>query len=399
MRRKLTVIDLFAGAGGLSSSLEAVGWRTVAAADSDDNAIETLRKNQAQGHLKGARITHADVREISGADLRPKNAARGWRPDLLVGGPPCQPFSSAGRMRAFDDPRGRLFHDFVRLADDLKPRFILFENVAGLVTAKTSDGKAGGVLRRIQHRFEEIGYACRFDLLNAADYGAPQRRVRLYMIASRREHLPEFPVPTHSRNPSFTSAPWVTLGQFLISQPDPEDADVVRPPLSRAASLAQLAPGTGLRSNGIVEANRPSGHWGYRQDCFVADLTLPARTIRAASTPDWLRFPNGDMRRLTWRECANLQGFPADWEFVGQTASRFRQIGNAVQGHIGRAIGDTLHKAAQSESRARPESAAWPACFHKRVRYTNMEEIVNGAHRRAARLERTNAVGDTATLV
>lgn len=387
-----TVVDLFAGAGGLSLSLEASGWESVAAVDIDRDAIGTLRLNQERGHLRGTRIVHADLRDVSARDLRPSAAEQSWRPDMLAGGPPCQPFSSAGRMQALKDPRGRLFHDFVRLASELRPRFILFENVSGLVTAKTPDGRVGGVLRRIQHAFEDIGYACRFELLNAADYGAPQRRVRLYMIASRGERIPEFPRATHSRDASSGLLPWQTLRDFLRGFPAPESSDIVRPNPRRAKELARLVPGTGLRAGGIVEANRPSGHWGYRQDCFVADTALPSRTIRAASTPDWLQL-RGGMRRLTWRECAGLQGFPSDWEFVGTIAARFRQIGNAVQGNIGRAIGAALYEAATSSvARARPNSPEWPAAFHKRVRYTAMEEVVNGAHRRAAARERTDAV-------
>lgn len=394
--RTLNAIDLFAGAGGLSWSLEAAGWQTTAATDFDRDAIETLCLNQRGGrYLRGTSIIHADVHELSGKDLRPSGAPNGWRPDLLAGGPPCQPFSSAGRMLGYEDPRGRLFHQFVRLAAELKPRFVLFENVSGLVTAKGPDGSIGGILKRIQSEFEEIGYACRFELLNAADFGAPQRRVRLYMIASHAERLPSFPVPTHSREKSSDRAEWVSLREFLRSHPKPDPAEVVRPNRRRAGELAKLTPGTGLRSGGIVEANRPSGHWGYRQDCFIADPSVPGRTIRAASTPDWLRERGGHLRRLTWRECAGLQGFPLDWRFAGAAASRFRQIGNAVQGQIGSALAAALYAAARECVSAQPTSAAWPPSFHKRVRYTVMEHEVNGAHRRAAKERVNGALSET----
>jgi len=379
----LTVVDLFAGAGGLSSSLEAEGWKTLAAVDNDPDAIMTLRANQARGWLKGARVIQADVRDLTGRDL----VEGGTRLDLLTGGPPCQPFSSAGLMRAVKDPRGTLFRDFVRIAKDLSPRFILFENVAGLVTAKTPDGKAGGVLSLIQMNFENIGYACRFELLNAADFGAAQRRVRLYMIAAKQETIPEFPSQTHDRLGAEGRRPWRTLKELLDELPAPDPSDVVYPSESRLADLLALKPGTGLRSTGIVEANRPSGHWGYRQDCFVADLELPSRTIRAASTPDWVRCSDGKLRRLTWKECAALQGFSQGWEFFGTKAALFRQIGNAVQGEVGRALARRLAVSANSLCRANPRSAPWPAAFHRRVRYTDMEEQTNGAHRRAARRE------------
>lgn len=385
-RKKLTAIDLFCGAGGLTAALSEAGWTTVAAVDADEDCIKTLQANQSRGKLKGAKLIHADIATLSADDLRPARCGKNWRPDLLAGGPPCQPFSSAGLMQGLNDPRGELFTHFVRLANELKPRFILFENVQGLVTAKDKDGHVGGVLLQIQRSFESIGYACRFDLLNAADYGAPQRRVRLYMVASYREALPHFPLPTHGRD-GFPAA-WLTLGNFLKELPRASPKDIIRPTPAKELELSQLTPGTGLRSSGIVEANRPSGHWGYRQDSFLADMAMPARTIRAASTPDWIRRGrNGKLRRLTWRECAALQGFPSDWEFVGGNTSRFRQIGNAVQGHIGAVLALHLRAAALRQQNALPQSAQWPPSFGKRVRYTAMEDRVNGEHRRVARGE------------
>lgn len=398
--RRPAVIDLFSGAGGLSAGLEAAGWQSVAAVDHDPHCLRTLESTRAAGvpvaerpghaHLDSSRLMLADVADLCARDLRPAGAPRSWRPDLLAGGPPCQPFSSAGRQGGVEDPRGRLFLDFVRLADELRPRYVLFENVRGLLTAKTPDGRPGGVLEVIQRSFEEIGHACRFGVLNAADYGAPQRRVRLFMVASCDRPLPELPEPTHARDPESETLigdrrkPWVPLAQFLALQPEPDPADVVRPKGRRAEELADVPPGKGLRTGGTVEANRPGGHWGYRQDCFVADPELPARTVRAASTPDWLRLED-DMRRLTWRECAGLQGFPAGWRFEGTAAARFRQIGNAVQGDVARALGEALLDAWRRGGRARPVSPPWPHEFHRRVRYTEMEQRVNGAHRAAAR--------------
>jgi DNA (cytosine-5)-methyltransferase 1 len=398
-----TVVDLFCGAGGLSTALERAGWQTVSAADSDSNCIATLQLNKNarlpidnQGgrvYLESTRLIQEDVRFLSAAELRPTSTSKRWRPDLLVGGPPCQPFSTAGKMRSTADPRGRLFLEFVRLADELRPRFVLFENVAGIVTARSLKGGPGAVLKHLQRSFEEIGFACRFSLLNAADYGAPQRRVRLYMIAARAEALPDFPLPSHDRSANLTQrASWVTLRDFLATQALPMPEDVVAPTERRRNELANLTPGTGLRSGGIVEGNRPGGHWGYRQDCFLADPERPARTIRAASTPDWLRLEDGELRRLTWRECAGLQGFPEGWDFSGPISSKFRQIGNAVQGHVAYAIGEHLLEAAATRRRAKPTSPPWPPSFQRRVRYTASEELVNGEHRARARERKLQGV-------
>lgn len=392
-----TLIDLFAGAGGMSCAFERSGFETVSAIDKDADCVATLRATQqarvrisksGRRYLDGSRLLEADISDIRRADLVPVGAGTDWRPDLLAGGPPCQPFSSAGSGLALDDPRGQLFTHFVRLAHELRPRIVLFENVAGLVTAKSRDGGPGGVLRLIQRRFEEAGYACRFELLNAADFGAPQRRVRLYMIATCDQALPEFPVGTHAACGAGGRRLWMSLRRCLKSLPEPSPLDIVRPKGRRTAELSALTPGTGLKSTGIVEANRPSGHWGYRQDCFLADLNSPSRTIRAASTPDWIQSPDG-LRQLTWRECAALQGFPKGWVFQGGHTSRFRQIGNAVQGHIGEALAQVLRRALHRAEVEHPTSAPWPPSFHKRVRYTAMEARVNGGHREAARALRS----------
>ena len=117
-----TVIDLFAGAGGLSQSLEASGWVSVAAVEIDRDAIETLRLNQSRGLLRRTRLVHADIRDIHGEDVRPSGAPSNWRPDLLAGGPPCQPFSSAGFNENFTTARRTIglpgqrwfFNDFPR---------------------------------------------------------------------------------------------------------------------------------------------------------------------------------------------------------------------------------------------------------------------------------------------
>lgn len=389
----LQAVDLFCGAGGLTAGLERAGFHTVAAIDQDRDCIATLEATRAaripsapgRTHLDGTRVLQADVADLCGSDLRPPHAPTDWQPALLAGGPPCQPFSSAGRQRGVEDPRGRLFLHFVRLAAELQPPFVLFENVRGLLTAKTPDGRPGGVLELVQRSFEEVGYACRFALVNAADHGAAQRRVRLFMLAAHGRRLPEFPAPTHAREPDDTlldvRKPWTTLAEFLADRPEPDPRDVVRPPPSRRDALAALRPGQGLRSGGIVEANRPGGHWGYRQDCFLADPRMPARTVRAASTPDWIRLPDDSLRRLTWRECAALQGFPDGWDFQGTAASRFRQIGNAVQGDVAFALGRSLAAAAADTRPRRPRSAPWSDDLLRRVRYTAMEQRVNGTVR------------------
>jgi DNA (cytosine-5)-methyltransferase 1 len=392
-----TVVSLFTGAGGLDIGLEQAGFRTISAVDNEPDCVRTLLLNQEAGirrenqgaYLEGTRIIQAGVETLDPADLKPPSVGPEWNPDLMAGGPPCQPFSSSGKMLSVGDPRGRLFEHFVRLAEGLKPRLILFENVRGLVTARGPRGEPGEVLQMVREAFEAIGYGTTFALLNAADFGCPQRRVRCFMMATRNTCLPEFPEPTHSEFPNRNlfdqSRRWVSLGEFLASLPAPPDEDMVRPTSRLAAQLAEVAAGSGLKSAGAREATRPGGHWGYRQGTFIADLAQPARTVTGSASQDWVRLPDSSLRRLTLRECAGLQGFPPAWEFAGPIASQFRQVGNAVPSIFGRVLGRSLIAALEGGRRPRPTSAPLPRDFAAAINYTKREHARNGESRRVAR--------------
>ncbi len=402
--RAFTAVSLFTGAGGLDVGLEQAGFRTVGAVDFEADCVATLGLNQRaavpvdvrRNYLGGAVILAADVETVGPEQLRPAGHGRSWVPDLMAGGPPCQPFSSSGKMRSVEDPRGKLFEHFVRLAAGLRPKLILFENVRGLVTARGPSGEPGEVLRMVKGAFEGIGYATTFALLNAADYGAAQRRARCFMMATRCTALPLFPEPTHAEAPGggLFDAPssWVTLGQFLATLPAPAPEEIVRPSPALAIRLANVPDGSGLKSAGAREATRPGGHWGYRQGTFIADLNLPARTITASASQDWVRLPDGSLRRLTLRECAALQGFPREWQFAGPLASRFRQVGNAVPTVFGKALGEALLAVLSGRERPKPSSAPLPRDFLAAMEYTRREHARNGGSRRAA-LERSRSRG------
>jgi len=383
-------ISLFTGAGGLDIGLEQAGFRTITAVDSEPDCIRSVRENQHAGpYFNQTAVLLSEVERIEPAELRPDPAPPGWVPDLLTGGPPCQPFSSSGKMLSVGDPRGRLFEHFVRLAAGLKPKLILFENVRGIVTARGPKGDPGEVLHLVKSEFERIGYATNFTLLNAADYGCPQRRVRCFMVATRCTGLPEFPEPTHSERPGgglfAVEKPWVTLGEFLATRPAPSPEEIVRPTPNLQCQLRDIAPGSGLKSAGAREATRPGGHWGYRQGTFIADSACPARTVTGSASQDWIRLQDGSLRRLTLQECAGLQGFPTGWRFVGSQASRFKQVGNAVPTIFGRVIGRALIAALRGGESPKPASAPLPEVMRSAIRYTQREEARNGESRTAVR--------------
>lgn len=387
-----TVVSLFSGAGGLDVGLERAGWETVVAVDLDPAAVRTMRASQearigisgmpGRRHFASTKILEADVCELRASDLRPPGSKPTWRPSLLAGGPPCQPWSSAGLQLGFNDSRGLLIGQMIRLADELRPRYVLMENVRGLLTAVGPKGQHGEAIRMIHSEWRNLGYAVSWATMNAADYGAAQRRVRLVMIATADHELPSFPEPTHAENGQKGRGKWISLGELLGGLPKPDRSDIVEPSGMRTKELLALKPGTGIRTGGTVEHQRPGGHWGYRQDCFLADLSLPSRTIRAAGTPDWVR-PNGKtMRRLTWGECAALQGFPAEWCFSGQRDAKFRLIGNAVQTNVAEALGNAIMEGLRrGVSYAPPESPKWPEYFDRRIRGAAADHRANAATR------------------
>lgn len=400
----LRFVSLFSGAGGFDLGLEWAGWNCEFVSDIDSAAIETLQANQGKrtggiAALAHARIAQADIRELTGRRVLSITGGRKGQIDLLAGGPPCQTFSSAGHQRGFDDPRGRLFEDYVRIAGELDPRWLLFENVRGLLTARGADGVPGSALHHIRTALARAGWVTKAELLNAADYGAAQRRVRLVMIGYRAGDEPPFPAPTHADGESIFQKPWLTLGQCIAGLRALEKSEIIRPSESLARELAHIRPGSGIKSPGKSEATRPGGHWGYKQGAFIADLNRPARTVTAGGQQDWVVDPCFGLRRLSPRECAAIQSFPACWKFAGARSDQYRLIGNAVPPKLARQLGHALADYARGSSKQSTNSSAGanviplPRTLEAAIAYTIREEARNGASRRAAQPKRRSQLG------
>ena len=382
-RGDLNCVSLFSGAGGLDIGFERAGFRTVAMNELEKAFVQTLKKNantpKADGRIyfEGANVLEGDIRSLRGSDL-----SRGRKVHCVIGGPPCQAFSSAGKQRSVLDQRGQLVDEFCRVVDEVSPPVFLFENVRGLVTARDEKGRPGGVVERIFDKLQDLGYSCRAQLLNAADYGAYQRRVRCFIIGVRNGSAPLFPNPSHDDGDnSLLSRPHKTLGEFLRTSADRDRSRYSYPSDRLRAALADLPGGSGLKSGGVSEPTRPGGHWGYRQGTFIADLTKPARTVTGSASQDLIRW-EGELRRLTLLEVKRLQGFPDDWEICGTDAQIFKQIGNAVPTVFGELLGNALREYLSEEHSTPPERKELPPAFRKYIEYTITDHARNKSARR-----------------
>lgn len=381
-RTEPLAISLFTGAGGLDIGMERSGFKVLSTLEIDSVFCETLKTNQNIGHnvkgyqgrkhLEGTKIICKDIRNVDYDELGNKSL----NIDCIFGGPPCQTFSSAGKMGSVFDDRGRLYLDFVNVVGYFKPKTFLLENVRGLVTARGRNWEPGEVLRQIVSDFENIGYSCRVSLLNSADYGAPQRRVRCFILGSRGGEAPQFPEPTHKNK-------WISLGNFLKANEDHDKRNWVEPTPEMERKIRKLPEGTGLRSPGIKEPTRPGGHWGYKQGGFIADMKLPSRTISGSTSQDWIRTIDGELRRLTLKEVTGIQCFPAGWQFCGSKAQKFKQVGNAVPTVFGEAIGKSLINHIQKfDSTMSPVRIELPKEIEGYMKYTKREQSRNGEARK-----------------
>ena len=381
-------ISLFSGAGGLDHGFERAGWKRLLASDIDKDAAATLRLNTKQADQMS--ILEGDIREQNATDLlaRAGGVSRG-EITAIVGGPPCQSWSSAGHQLGMADDRGRLFFDFIKLANHLDPRFIVMENVRGLLTARGPDGKPGSALALIREDLRKEGWQTSVSVLNAADFGVPQRRVRLFIIAYRNGDNFRLPEPTHSKSPEVGKRNWVSMRKCLSSIRTLSDDEIIRPTGKLAADLVGIRPGSGVKSPGKAETTRPGGHWGYKQGAFVADMSLPARTVTASTAQDWIIDAQRGLRRLCPRECAAIQTFPSKWKWSGGRASIYRQIGNAVPPRLAEKIATALAASASTEvprnklNRVVELEPLAPE-LQGAIKYTMKEEARNGSSRRSA---------------
>lgn len=326
-KNPIKMLSLFSGGGGLDIAFHDAYFAAVQMIEIERQCIETLKTNAVVGRrFVGSEPLHIDVRQFSpveNADI-----------DFIIGGPPCQTFSAAGRRAAgvsgLDDPRGQLFQEYVRILREVQPRGFLFENVYGIVGAQ-----GGKAWREILDTFESAGYSISYRILDAADYGVPQHRERLIIVGLQGKQF-MFPRPTHgpdSRDSRPHYIPSLALQNVLDEKP--KEVGGRYGPL-----LKNIPPGLNY-SFYTEEMGHPTPHFSWRSKfsdlLYKADPDSPVRTIKAQGGQYTGPF-HWENRAFSVGELKRLQTFPDDYLLTGGRLAAIQQIGNSVPPQLGRIL-------------------------------------------------------------
>jgi len=384
------VLDLFAGCGGLSKGFELAGFNVVAGNDILDHAGETYKRNHPNTKFFLGDITNEEMKKQIISYMKEKGC------DVIVGGPPCQAYSMAG-LRDPNDPRGRLFEDYVEIVKELQPKIFVMENVKGILTMKhdkeelSEEGKERlkelrdaekekaellllrkqsknnserykfteadakkiedlkikvkklkirlghyqeKVTDQIINRFDGLGYDVKFKLLNSADYGVPQKRERVIFIGKKKNGKITHPEPTHSERGESGLKKWISVKEAIGDLEDKdEDIEFNHILTSHNEEFTEKI------------KNTPVGKsvFGNYSDAFFKSYpNQPSRTVKENHGGVFVHYKHN--RVMTPRELARLQSFPDDFIFEGSKSKQLIQIGNAVPVGLAKAIAEHIKK-------------------------------------------------------
>ncbi|MCB8821919.1 DNA cytosine methyltransferase [Microvirga rosea] len=390
--RGRTCVDLFSGAGGLAVGFRQAGWAILAANDADRDAGETFRLNFPE-----ATFFEGAISQLTAEALLEECGLEAGELDCLIGGPPCQSFSYNNHNRSADDERARLFEDYLRLVEGLKPKTLIMENVPGILTIGNRS-----VINEIFSQLALLGYESAVRILSAEEFGTPQIRRRVFIVGSRVGKADDLlPEPTHksarvisskrSETASGRRRP-VTVGQAIGDLPPLANGGGVQLAArsrTRAKNSFQREVRKGAKAlyNHICQTLGPlmleriqhvpeGGNWrNIPRDLLTAGMQRAeltdhtkrygrlsrkglASTILTKCDPHWGAYihPTQD-RVISVREAARLQGFPDAFVFAGQNIGKqYMQVGNAVPAPIARAIAEAalkhIERAIRAERRA-----------------------------------------------
>lgn len=324
----MLAIDLFSGPGGLSLGMKQAGIEPIVAVEKRRDAVDTYA-----GHTPGAEHFCDDIRSLSFTRYQGKA-------DIVYGGPPCQPFSTGGLRRGNADARN-MFPEFCRVLAETRPAAFLCENVPGLATSRSQQQYLSGILQE----FEALGYRVTWQVVSAADYGVPQKRRRLIIVGMRSGEF-WFPKPSHGPQgdqPHVASGTFVSKDRPLGEPPDCPVVYAKNPDPRRSPYAGHVYNGGGrpIDLSGpchtiLASAGGYKTHWVDTLDIapgYTAEL-LEGGSPRSGPVPG--------ARRLTVKESALLQTFPAGMAFAGSRSSQYTQVGDAVPPQLAHALGAAL---------------------------------------------------------
>lgn len=377
-----TAISLFSGLGGIDIGLHRGGVETLVTVDADEEATKSLRANSSryESGLAGAdamydwSVVEEDIHEVTADQL--VDLAGTEDIDFMVGGPPCQTFSRSneGNRQGTDAERGLLFEEYVRLLEEIKPKAFIFENVRGLASA--NDGEDFEIIKQ---SFSDAGYTINNKVLNAADYGVPQTRKRLFMIGFRDGEKPYFPEASHveAKNPITGKPSWVTAAKALSDLNVDADLTADEGYVNAVGGkygylLKDVPPGGNYQhfserkydpeTGEYVERSKDeldekvfdwrSRHYNYllKQDPDRPTWTLQASPGTYVGPFHWRS------RRYSFLEQMRLMDIPIDYEICGPSREVQRQIGNAVPPGLAEAIVEALLNQLGIEPESRDQS-------------------------------------------
>ena len=364
-KEDLKLLSFFSGAMGLDIGLHKAGFKTLLTCEIDKSSRETIIANNPKIGLIGdiRNYTIDEILEYAGLESREDV-------DLIVGGPPCQAFSSAGKRMGLSDERGNVFLKFIEVIENIKPKFAVIENVRGLLSAQYSiDLKEeeekflppevkelkGATMYYVYNRLSDAGYEISFNLYNSANYGTPQSRERVIIVCSRVNDAVPYLRPTHSKNGDFGLKNWNVLRDALEGL-NGNNNEFIKFPEKRLKYYKKLKAGENWRNlteELQKEALGKSYYLGGGKTGFFRRLSWdkpsPTLVTHPAMPATDLGHPEED-RPLSVLEYKRIQEFPDDWEIKGSLINKYKQIGNAIPVSVGQAIGNLIISLSNNEN-------------------------------------------------
>lgn len=355
-KKRPVALSFFSGAMGLDLGIEKAGFEIRLACEVDKYCRQTIALNRPNAALL------SDINNYNANDIRESAGLSETDDiDLIVGGPPCQAFSTAGKRQGFNDDRGNVFIKYLDLCLDLKPKYFVIENVRGLLSCPmdhrphdkrgegypdlSEDELKGGALNFIINRLKNSGYGFSFNLYNSANFGTPQIRERVIIVCSRDGKKPPYLVPTHSENGEHGLPKWKTLKSCLSNIPEHDHLNF---PEKRLQYYRLLKPGQNWRNLPVElqkEAMGKSYYSGGGKTGFLRrlawDKPSPTLVTHPAMPATDLAHPVED-RPLSIQEYKRIQEFPDNWELAGPLIQQYKQVGNAVPISLGYAVGSLV---------------------------------------------------------